>query len=323
MRDGVLAVKDLTAYYETGSNPTKAVDRVSLGVIRKGEIFGIAGESACGKTTLALAVLRLLKPPGHIRGGEVEFDGTNLLELAEEEMRLIRWKKISYVPQSSMNALNPVMRVRDQISDCIEAHEGKRPKDELDKRVEESLRNVGLSREVIRMYPHELSGGMKQRVAIAMATILSPEVLIADEPTTALDVVVQRGILQLLKEIRDRMHTVLLITHDMAAQAEVSDKVAIMYAGKIAEIGKTEIVFQDPLHPYTHLLIQSIPRLRARTQLAWIRGLPPDLRNPPKGCRFNPRCPSFIAGTCDVREPQLAEVKPDRFVACHLYGDRS
>jgi len=321
MHDGVLEVKDLTAYYGTGSNPTRAVEKASLGIIRRGEVFGIAGESACGKTTLALSILRLLKPPGHIRGGEVRFDGTNLLELGEEEMRLIRWKKISYVPQSSMNALNPVMRVRDQMSDCIEAHEGRQSNEELDNRIGESLRNVGLSYEVIRMYPHELSGGMKQRVAIAMATILDPEVLIADEPTTALDVIVQRGILQLLKEIRDRMRTVLLITHDMAAQAEVSDRVAIMYAGRIAEIGKTESVFKDPLHPYTQLLIQSIPQLRARAKLAWIGGLPPDLRNPPKGCRFNPRCPRLIAGTCDVKEPRPAEVEPDRFVACHLYGD--
>ena len=323
MSDGILEIKNLTAYYETGLNPTRAVDNASLGIIRRGEIFGIAGESACGKTTLALAILRLLKPPGHIRGGEVIFDGANLLELAEEEIRLIRWKRISYVPQSSMNALNPVMRIRDQISDGIEAHESRHSRDELDDRIEKLLTDVGLSREIIRMYPHELSGGMKQRVAIAMATALDPEVLIADEPTTALDVIVQRGILQLLMEIRDRMHTILLITHDMAAQAEISDRVGIMYAGKIVEIGRAEDVFKDPLHPYTRLLIASIPRLKVRSEPTWIGGLPPDLRNPPEGCRFNPRCPRLIAGTCDAREPELAEVEPGRFAACHLYDDRT
>ena len=321
MSDGILEIKNLTAYYEIGSNPTRAVDNASLGIIRRGEIFGIAGESACGKTTLALAILRLLKPPGHIRGGEVIFDGTNLLELAEEEIRSIRWKRISYVPQSSMNALNPVMKIRDQISDSIEAHESRQSKDELNNRIEKLLMNVGLSPEITGMYPHELSGGMKQRVAIAMATALDPEVLIADEPTTALDVIVQRGILQLLREIRDRMHTILLITHDMAAQAEISDRVGIMYAGKIMEIGRTENVFKDPFHPYTRLLISSIPRLKMRTELAWITGLPPDLRHPPPGCRFHPRCPHFIAGICDVEEPQLAEVEPGRFAACYLYGD--
>jgi peptide/nickel transport system ATP-binding protein len=321
MSDGILEIKNLTAYYEIGLNPTRAVDNASLGIIRRGEIFGIAGESACGKTTLALAILRLLKPPGHIRGGEVIFDGANLLELAEEKIRLIRWKRISYVPQSSMNALNPVMRIRDQISDGIEAHESRHSRDELDDRIEKLLTDVGLSREIIRMYPHELSGGMKQRVAIAMATALDPEVLIADEPTTALDVIVQRGILQLLMEIRDRMHTILLITHDMAAQAEISDRVGIMYAGKIVEIGRTEDVFKDPLHPYTRLLIASIPKLKVRSEPTWIGGLPPDLRNPPEGCRFSPRCPRLIAGTCDTREPELSEVEPGRFVACHLQSD--
>jgi len=251
----------------------------------------------------------------------VIFDGTDLLKLAEEEIRSIRWKRISYVPQSSMNALNPVMRIRNQISDSIEAHESGQSKDELDNRIEKLLMTVGLSREIAGMYPHELSGGMKQRVAIAMATALDPEILIADEPTTALDVIVQRGILQLLGEIRRRMHTIVLITHDMAAQAEISDRVGIMYAGKMMEIGRTEDVFKDPLHPYTRLLISSIPRLKIRTELAWITGLPPDLRNPPLGCRFHPRCPHLMAGKCDVEEPQLAEIKPGRLTACHLHGE--
>jgi len=321
MSDRILEIKNLTAYYEIGTSPTRAVDNATLGIIRRGEILGIAGESACGKTTLALAILRLLKPPGRIRGGEVIFDGVNLLELGEEEIRRIRWKRISYIPQSSMNALNPVMRTRDQLSDGIRAHESGQSRDDLEGRIEGLLKDVGLSRDVIGMYPHELSGGMRQRVAIAMAMALDPELLIADEPTTALDVIVQRGILQLLGEIRDRMHTILLITHDMAAQAEISDRVGIMYAGKMAEIGRTEEVFGDPLHPYTRLLISSIPKLRGKSEPTWIGGLPPDLRSPPKGCRFNPRCPRLIAGTCDTKEPGLAEVSPGRFVACHLYGD--
>jgi peptide/nickel transport system ATP-binding protein len=319
----ILRVKDLKVYYEGDSSLVRAVDGVSF-FVQSGEIMGIAGESGCGKSTMAQAILRLIKPPGRIISGNVFFENIDLLALPLSELRKIRWKKISYVPQSSMNALNPVARVRDQIIDVIKAHEGNLPRGELEKRVEEILESVGLSREVANMYPHELSGGMRQRVAIAMALVLSPKLLIADEPTTALDVVVQRGILQLLKDINKKQNTtIMLITHDMAVHAEVTDRVAVMYAGKIVEISNTDKLFSDPLHPYTKLLISSIPRLDKKKKISGIPGLPPDLRNPPLGCRFHPRCPFLIKDKCEINEPNLVEVSPGRWVSCHLYGGSS
>jgi len=316
--DTLLDVRNLIAYYMTPTAPVRAVDNVSFNVTEK-EILGIAGESGCGKSTLAYSILRLLKPPGYIRGGEVLFKGSDLLKIEEEELRRIRWKHISYIPQSSMNALNPVMRIEEQIGDAIINHE-KISKGELRKRIEDLLVSVGLSPSVAHMYPHELSGGMRQRVVIAMAMALDPELIIADEPTTALDVVVQRGILQLLRDIRSKLKaSVIMITHDMAAQAQIVDRLAIMYAGKIVEIGDANDLFNDPLHPYSRALISAIPSISEKKKLKGVPGFPPDLRSPPPGCRFYPRCPHRIPGKCNVDEPRLIEVKNDRLVACHLY----
>jgi len=316
--DTLLDVRNLIAYYMTPTAPVRAVDNVSFNVTEK-EILGIAGESGCGKSTLAYSVLRLLKPPGYIRGGEVLFKGSDLLKIEEEELRRIRWKHISYIPQSSMNALNPVMRIEEQIGDAVRNHE-KISKGELRKRIEDLLVSVGLSPSVAHMYPHELSGGMRQRVVIAMAMALNPELIIADEPTTALDVVVQRGILQLLRDIRSKLKaSVIMITHDMAAQAQIVDRLAIMYAGKIVEIGDANDLFNDPLHPYSRALISAIPSISEKKKLKGVPGFPPDLRSPPPGCRFYPRCPHRIPGKCNVDEPRLIEVKNGRLVACHLY----
>ena len=318
MPDTLLDVRNLIAYYMTPTAPVRAVDNVSFNVTEK-EILGIAGESGCGKSTLAYSILRLLKPPGYIRGGEVLFKGSDLLKIKEEDLRRIRWKHISYIPQSSMNALNPVMRIEEQIGDAIRNHE-KVSKGELRKRIEDLLVSVGLSPSVAHMYPHELSGGMRQRVVIAMAMALNPELIIADEPTTALDVVVQRGILQLLRDIRSKLKaSVIMITHDMAAQAQIVDRLAIMYAGKIVEIGDANDLFNDPLHPYSRALISAIPSISEKKKLKGVPGFPPDLRSPPPGCRFYPRCPHRIPGKCNVDEPRLIEVKNDRLVACHLY----
>ena len=318
MPDTLLDVRSLIAYYMTPTAPVRAVDNVSFNVTEK-EILGIAGESGCGKSTLAYSILRLLKPPGYIRGGEVLFKGSDLLKIEEEELRRIRWKHISYIPQSSMNALNPVMRIEEQIGDAVRNHE-KISKGELRKRIEDLLVSVGLSPSVAHMYPHELSGGMRQRVVIAMAMALNPELIIADEPTTALDVVVQRGILQLLRDIRSKLKaSVIMITHDMAAQAQIVDRLAIMYAGKIVEIGDANDLFNDPLHPYSRALISAIPSISEKKKLKGVPGFPPDLRSPPPGCRFYPRCPHRIPGKCNVDEPRLIEVKNGRLVACHLY----
>jgi len=315
----LLKVEGLTVAYESDGLRLLAVNDANLEILQ-GEIFGLAGESACGKTTLASSILRLIKPPGRILKGRVVFDGVDLLSLDEEEFRKIRWEKIAYIPQASMNALNPVMRIYDQILDVVKAHRKDFSEDEIRKRAEEIFASVGLAPDVLKMYPHELSGGMRQRVIIAMSLILNPKLLIADEPTTALDVVVQRGIIQLLKEINMKFGTtILLITHDMAVHAQIVDRLAIMYAGKIVEIGPVKEMFEKPLHPYTQLLIASIPRAGEKRKLAGIPGLPPDLRNPPPGCMFHPRCPFMIQGKCDRAEPVLQQVAVNRKVACHLY----
>jgi peptide/nickel transport system ATP-binding protein len=320
MAENILSVKDLTVDYVLTSNDSlRAVDNVTFEVNTE-EIFGIVGESGSGKTTLAKAVLRLLEPPGYIRSGYVNFGGVNLLEVPEEKLNKIRWEKISYIPQSSMNALNPLMKIKDQMTEVMKMHGFKGvSKEVINRRVEELLVSVGLAPEVSEMYPHELSGGMKQRVIIAMATIFNPTLIVADEPTTALDVVVQRGILQLLTKIKnEHKSSIVLVTHDIAIQAEVADKVAVMYAGKIVEIGDIRDVLKEPLHPYTQALISSIPSPLEKKALYGLSGVPPDLRRPPSGCRFYPRCKYFKSGLCDKVEPHLQKIG-DRLVACHLY----
>jgi len=316
-----LSIQNLSVYYATSTVPVRAVEGVTLSA-KKNEILGIVGESGCGKSTLAIATFRLIQPPGYIKAGKVVFDNVDILKLSEEEFRKTRWDRVSLIPQSSMNALNPVMRIERQIEDAIRAHRRGISKTEMKKRVEELLASVGLEPRVSKMYPHELSGGMKQRVIIAMAIALSPDLIIADEPTTALDVVVQKGILQLLQDIKQNLEsTIILITHDMAAQSEIADRLAVMYAGKIAEIGEINAMFKNPLHPYTQALQSAVPSIVEKKTLKGLSGLPPDLRNPPAGCNFHPRCPYYMRGKCDVDEPKLMEIKKGRFAACHLQGD--
>ena len=316
----ILRIKDLRVSYLTRRGEVKAVDGVSLGLY-KGEILGIAGESGCGKSTLAAAILRLVKPPGIIKEGKVLYRGKDLLRLGEEEFRLYRMTKIAYVPQGSMNSLNPVMRIRDQFMDMLKDHGLKIKKEELEERLREILSSMGLKTSILDRYPHELSGGMKQRTLIALSLIMNPEILIADEPTTALDVVSQRGVMNILRDLKDQRGTsIILITHDMAVQAELSDRMAIMYAGKIVEVGPTEEIYNEPLHPYTRLLIESIPSLGDEKPRKSIEGIPPDLVNPPKGCRFHPRCPFYIPGKCDTQEPMLIQASSGRGVACLLYS---
>lgn len=317
----VLSIENLSVYYATPTFPVRAVDGVMLSA-KRNEILGVVGESGCGKSTLALATFRLLQPPGYIKSGKVMFDNIDISSLREEEFRKIRWKRISLIPQSSMNALNPVMRIENQIGDAIRTHTRRISRTKIKRKVEDLLASVGLEPRVSKMYPHELSGGMKQRVIIAMAIALGPELIIADEPTTALDVVVQKGILQLLEDIkRNLKSSLIIITHDMAAQSEIADRLAVMYAGKIAEVGGINAIFKNPLHPYTQGLEAAVPSIAEKKKLKGLSGLPPDLRNPPTGCRFHPRCAHCVPGKCDVDEPELTEVKKDRFTACHLYGD--
>ena len=319
MSEHALRVEDLKVYYQTARGPIKAVDGIDLEV-RKGERFGIVGESGCGKSTTAMSLLRLIKPPGSIENGRIVLDGADILELNDEEMRSVRWSRISLIPQGSMNSLNPVIKIGSQIADAVVAHEGSGGRAEAKARIIELLGMVGLPARVYGMYPHELSGGMKQRVCIAMAIVLQPQVIIADEPTSALDVVVQRVVTQTLIKVQERLGAALIIIgHDMGLLAQLVDRLAVMYAGKVAEVSPAEDIYKDPLHPYTQLLIGSIPSVQEKKRLEGIPGLPPALLEPPSGCIFHPRCPHAME-QCSREVPEYREVKPGRMVACHLFN---
>ncbi|HIC88198.1 MAG TPA: ABC transporter ATP-binding protein [Anaerolineae bacterium] len=317
-RDILLDVKELRVHYETPLGDVIAANGISFHVYR-GETLGLVGESGCGKTTTAMGILRLVQPPGRIVSGHVLINGTDLVTLSERELRQIRWRELALIPQGAMNSLNPVMRVSDQIADAIEAHEGRQPRKALKERILELLSTVGLPSRVYNMYPHELSGGMKQRVCIAMAIALNPPLIIADEPTSALDVVVQRVVAQTLLDVKDRLGvSMILIGHDMGLQAQLVDRIAIMYAGNIVEIAPVDEAFGEPMHPYTQLLIASIPSIKERKPLKVTEGLTHDLRNPPPGCFFQFRCP-HVTDICREEAPPLRELKPEHYVACHLY----
>jgi peptide/nickel transport system ATP-binding protein len=312
----MLEVIDLRVYYKSIWGDYKSVDGVSFS-IDEGDFFSIAGESGCGKSTLVDGILKLVKPPGYIPTGKVFFDGKNLLALKEEELRKIRGVKLAYIPQGAMNSLNPVIKIEEQMIDLILDHNGIDKKNAA-KIAFSSLKEVGLPTEVAKMYPHQLSGGMKQRVIIAMAISLKPPIIIADEPTTALDVVAQRGILQLLRRLKDEYGiTVMFISHDMACHAQVSDKIAIMYAGKIVEVDSTFNLFENPAHPYTKGLLSAIPSI-GKTYIKGIPGMAPSPLNWPPGCRFHPRCPKAM-DICAEMEPSMEEIAQGKWVACHLY----
>jgi peptide/nickel transport system ATP-binding protein len=301
----------------------RAVDGVDL-AIHKGEVVGLAGESGCGKSTVANTVMQILRPPARIVSGSVLFEGEDLVGKSKEQLRRYRWRNVAMVFQSAMNALNPVMRVGDQFIDAMKAHERIDRKRAL-MRAGELLETVGIDPRRLRAYPHELSGGMRQRVIIAIALSLNPELLILDEPTTALDVVVQREILQQIDALkRDFGFATLFITHDLSLLVEFADRIAIMYAGEIVELAAAETIHEEPRHPYTRGLMESFPPLTGpRTRLIGIPGSPPDLADPPSGCRFHPRCPLCVPEQPLYRKqvserPALREVAPDQFVACHL-----
>jgi peptide/nickel transport system ATP-binding protein len=317
-RETVLDVRELRVHYETPKGDVQAVNGVSF-KIYAGETLGLVGESGCGKTTTAMALLRLVQPPGRIVSGQALLEGQDLVSLSERELRQLRWTKLALIPQGAMNSLNPVMRISTQIADGIETHEGRQPRSALKDRILELLNLVGLPGRVYDMYPHELSGGMKQRVCIAMAIALHPTLVIADEPTSALDVVVQRVVAQTLLDIKRRLEvSMILIGHDMGLQAQLVDRIAVMYAGNMVEVAPVKDAFADPLHPYTQLLIASIPSIKERKPLKITEGVTHDLRNPPPGCIFQYRCP-HVMPRCREVAPQLRELKPDHFVACHLY----
>jgi oligopeptide/dipeptide ABC transporter ATP-binding protein len=314
----ILEVQGLRVHYATPSGDVIAVNGVNLNVY-EGETLGLVGESGCGKSTLAMAIMRLVQPPGRIVSGQIQILGTDVVTLNETELRQVRWSQIALIPQGAMNSLNPVMRVKDQIAEAIETHQGKRSPRELQERILKLLVMVGLPGRVYSLYPHELSGGMKQRVCIAMSIALTPSLLIADEPTSALDVVVQRVVAQTLLEVKRRLGvSMIMIGHDMGLMAQLVDRIAVMYAGNIVEIAPVKDIFAEPLHPYTQLLLASIPSVKERKPLVVTEGLTHDLRRPPPGCIFQLRCP-FVMEQCREVVPPLRELRPNHFVACHLY----
>lgn len=313
----VLQVDNLQVVFETQTGVGAAVDDVSFS-LKPGERMGLIGESGCGKTTMATALMSLVRAPGRIAGGRVLLNGRDLLGLSESELRRARLQEIALMPQAAMNSLNPVMRIRDQIVDAVLAHEPKLAQQELDALVENSLAKVGLAPDVANRFPHQLSGGMKQRAAMAIATVLRPRLIIADEPTSALDVVVQRQVMMTLARVQQELGAAtILIGHDMGLIAQFSDTIGVLYAGKLVERGDTDAVLAAPRHPYTRLLIDSLPALETRKAFIGIPGLPPSLFNRPAGCRFHARCP-FAFEQCRAEEPALQNVQGVQ-VACHLY----
>jgi peptide/nickel transport system ATP-binding protein len=314
----VLDVRGLKIYYETPKGDVKAVDGIDFTLL-EGEILGLVGESGCGKSTAAMGVLQLIVSPGRIVAGEILMDGTDLLKLSEAELNRYRWTRLALIPQGAMNSLNPTMRVSDQIADVIRRHDGKRSKEEIESRILELLRWVGLPERIYNMYPHELSGGMKQRACIAMAIALNPSVIIADESTSALDVVVQRVVAQTMLKVKEAMGvSMIMIGHDMGLMAQMVDRIAVMYAGNIVEISSVNNIFEYPGHPYTQLLIESVPSLKERKPLKITEGITHDPRNPPPGCIFHLRCP-YAMEPCRTTEPARREIRPQQEVACHLY----
>jgi len=313
----LLSVRGLKFDYRTATGPVRALNGISFD-LESGQALGLVGESGCGKTTVARAVLRLLPANAAIAEGEVLFRGRNLVTMSPEELRAVRWRDIALVPQSAMNALDPVYRVSSQIVEAIQIHEDCSTADAR-RRAERLFDLVGLKREWIDRYPHEFSGGMRQRAIIAMALALDPALIIADEPTTALDVIMQEQVIEELNRVRrEKGIALILITHDIALVAENCDRVAVMYAGEIVELAPSASLFAEPMHPYTIALCNSFPSLESGSrELVSIAGAPPDLAAPPPGCRFAPRCP-FAQPRCGAEAPALRALATGHSVACHF-----
>ncbi|MBN1520842.1 MAG: ABC transporter ATP-binding protein [Spirochaetales bacterium] len=317
--DKILEVKNLKLYYHTNKGAVKALDDVTFDLY-KGETLGLVGESGCGKTTTGVALLRMPSPPGRIEeGSQIILDGRDIMPLTERQIRKdVRWEEVAMVFQGAMNCLTPVYTIGKQMMETLQEHR-EMEKKQAEELIKEYLSLVGLPPEVMGRYPHELSGGMKQRIVIATALFLKPKVVILDEPTTALDVIVQAQIINLLKKLKKTFDlSFIFITHDLSLEAEVSDRICVMYAGKIAELGTNQQIYgkQGPMHPYTEKLLQATPLLRKKVEsLSFIPGAPPDLIDPPTGCRFHPRCHK-VMDRCKVEEPPLIEVEPGHMVAC-------
>jgi peptide/nickel transport system ATP-binding protein len=319
VRGPVLEVQNLSVEYVLENKVVRAVEDVSFDVA-PGEFLGIVGESGCGKSTLLFAIAQLLAPPAGVSGGTVTFKGENLVELTEKELAAVRWRDMSVVMQSAMNALNPVTTIATQFRDAMRAH-GVTSKPEIARRSAEALQMVGIDPAHLKSYPHQLSGGMRQRAMIAMAMLFTPDLVIMDEPTSALDVVAQRSLMIQIKELQQQLgFAIIFVTHDMSLVRHFSDRLMVMYAGQIAELGATRQVFDTPLHPYSSGLLDAFPSIRGpKVQLLGIPGRPPDLARPPAGCRFAPRCPR-VQDRC--RQAPVPLVTIDNvLVRCVLAGN--
>ena len=302
----------------------KAVNEVDL-EIRENEVYGIAGESGCGKTTLLKALVGAIEPPLRLIGGKVYYrvngEEIDVASLSAEAKRKLRWEYISYVPQGSMSVLNPVIKLKESYRDFIESHVSRKTRGDAFEIAKSHITELGLPLKILDAYPHQLSGGMRQRVTIALAALLKPRIIIGDEPTTALDVVVQRGVVQLLKDIQKKLqNTIILVTHDMGVQANVADRIGIMYAGKIVEEAPTKIIFGEPIHPYTQYLINSLPKFGDKSIRESAPGSPPSLTDLPSGCPFHPRCP-HVLDICTKQMPGFINLETNHKVACWLVGE--
>ncbi|MDB4896675.1 MAG: oligopeptide/dipeptide transporter, ATPase subunit [Firmicutes bacterium] len=325
MSEKLLDIRNLRTYFYTEDGVVPAVDGVNLHV-KRGETLGVVGESGCGKSQTSLSVMRLIPmPPGKImEGSEIFFEGQDLLKKSESEMRKIRGNDISMIFQEPMTSLNPVYTIGDQIAEAIQLHQGLNHREAINKAID-MLRLVGipLPERRVKEYPHQLSGGMRQRVMIAMALSCNPKLLVADEPTTALDVTIQAQILELMKRLKKELGmAIMLITHDLGVVAEMAERVVVMYAGKVVEEGDVVSIFKNPIHPYTEGLLKSVPRMDAEAgKLHVIEGVVPNPLHMPEGCRFNPRCP-YAIDKCRETQPPLEQIAPGRWVACFLATDR-
>lgn len=321
-RDILYSIKNLSVDYQTRAGPVGAVDKVSFDIYR-GEILGLVGESGCGKSTLGKALMRLHTGPARITQGELWFDGRDLIKLTNREMTDLRGAEIGMVFQDPMTSLNPIQRIIDHLTETIQTHEPHTTDQLARSRAEELVERLGIRRERLTEYPHQMSGGMRQRVMISLALALNSKLVIADEPTTSLDVIVEHQFLDLMRELQqDFGLTILLITHNIGVVAEVADRVAVMYAGKMAEIGNVYDVFGDPKHPYTQGLLRSVPNIKLDGgDLYKMEGIPPNLLNPPTGCRFHPRCP-YVMDICRTEEPPFEVLDgSDQLAACWLYDE--
>ena len=324
----ILRTENLKAFYVLEMRGTqkiiKAVNDVEMRIYEN-EIYGIAGESGCGKTTLLKALYNDIVPPLRLNSGKVYYrlhwDEVDVTGMSPEEKRKLRMEYISYIPQGSMSVLNPVLKLRETYEDFICSHVSGRSREEILELARKQILTLGLPKNILDVYPHQLSGGMRQRVTIALASLLAPSILIGDEPTTALDVVVQRGVIQMLKNIQKNLeNTIVLVTHDMGVHANIADRIGIMYAGKIVEEATTEDIFGQPKHPYTQFLINSLPKFGDKNMRSSVPGSPPSLVNPPDGCPFHPRCP-HVQKICMQQMPDFSHLSENHKVACWLIGE--